>query len=390
MRVLHVIPSISRFDGGPSNAIWQMVDSLEAASKENTFDTTVVTTNYEQNGKRFERGALASELRKASLICLPLTFEPYKISLRAMFWLLRNIRTFDVVHTHAMFSFLPIFAALVARVGRVPYIMRPLGTLNAYGLSHRRPFAKRISVALLERPLLMHAFAVHCTSEAEVLDVRAVCPQASVSVIPLAVSDFEAAPELAIRKLLGERVAIPVVLYLSRLDPKKNVEVVLQSASTLAKSGKRFTLLMAGDGDADYVQSLHSLATQLGIDEHVIWAGRIDGEKKTAAFSTASVFVLSSHNENFGIAVAEALAAGVPCVVSPGVAISAEVQAFGAGYVVAPQGDAFAEAISTLLDDDALRARASAAAKKLATEQFSYSAMGERLEALYLAASKKV
>ncbi len=388
-KVLHVIPSVSCSDGGPSNAIWQMIDSLCVKSEKNKFDTTVVTTDYEQNGQRLDCGLMRAQARNADLVCLPLTLQIYKVSLQAFVWLVRNIRYYDVVHTHAMFSSLPVFAALTSCLFGIPYVMRPLGTLNAYGLSTRRSLAKQISIALLERPLLKRAFAVHCTSEAEVLDVLDICPQAKTSVIPLCVSNFEPTSDSAVRALLGDRFGTPIILYLSRLDPKKNVEVLLHAASAFANSGKRFTLLIAGDGDAAYVRSLHSLATRIGIDGHVVWAGRVHGKEKAAALSAATVFVLPSRTENFGIAAAEALAAGIPCVLSPGVAISAEVRTFGAGLVVDPEGSAVAAAIASLLENDALRARASCAAKKLAIEYFSQTAMGDRLRALYVSASKK-
>jgi glycosyltransferase involved in cell wall biosynthesis len=388
MKVLHVIPSVSRFDGGPSNAIWRMVDSLPTEVEQSKFESTILTTDYEQTGTRIANTAGIAQSPNAQLVCLPLTFFTYKVSLRAFLWLLGNIRRYDVVHTHAMFSFLPMAAALIARAYKVPYIMRPLGTLNAYGLSQRRPFAKRISIALLERPLLRRAFAVHCTSEAEVKDVLDICPHADTAVIPLSVESFDPASEDAVRALLGARFSAPVVLYLSRLDPKKNIEVLLAAATILVDAGKRFTLLIAGDGETAYVASLHALATRLGLDEYVLWAGRVDGEKKAAALSCASVFVLPSYTENFGIAAAEALAAGIPCVLSPGVAISAEVRASGAGLVVEPTAESFATAIARLLDDDALRARARGAARKLAAAQFSQTAMGERLRGLYVSALK--
>ena len=80
--------------------------------------------------------------------------------------------------------------------------------------------------------------------------------------------------------------------------------------------------------------TLQALARDLAIDDHVNWLGYVDGDRKRDVLAAASAFVLTSYSENFGVAVAEALAAGLPCVVSQGVALSAEIEKSGAGIVV--------------------------------------------------------
>lgn len=377
MRVLHVIPSLSRVHGGPSNAIWGMANALMGRGVE----VTVLTTDNDGPGHRSAAETVADR-NGVHVVMLPQTVEFYTTSLRSIGWMIRHVRHFDVVHTHALFSFMPVIAAWVARWRGVPVIVRPLGTLNAYGLSVRRPFLKRLSVALIERPILRGAFAVHCTSEPEVEDVLAVCPQAKTVVIPLSVPPFERAPDAAIHALLGDRTG-PVVLFLSRLDPKKNIEVLLHAFTLLATERESLTLLIAGDGDAAYVQSLRLRAKALHIEQKVVWAGRIEGVPKAAALSVATVFALPSHSENFGIAAAEALAAGVPCVLSPGVAISAKVADCGAGMVAEATAHATANAIRLYLDSPERRAAASRAARKMAAREYSEEAIGERLVKLY-------
>ena len=378
MKVLHVIPSLSRVHGGPSNAIWTMAKALTGRG----YEVTVLTTDNDGSGRR-SAAEPAVDRDGVRIVMLPQTSEFYTTSLRSIGWLIRHVRHFDVVHTHALFSFIPVIAAWVARWRGVPLIVRPLGTLNAYGLSVRRPLLKRVSLALIERPILRNAFAVHCTSEAEVRDVLAVCPQAKTVVIPLSVPAFDRAPDAAIRALLGDRSG-PVVLFLSRMDPKKNIEVLLDAFALLLAERNSLTLLIAGDGDAAYVQSLRARAKALRIDKQVLWAGRVDGVTKAAALSAATVFALPSHSENFGIAAAEALAAGVPCVLSPGVAIAAQVADCGAGIVAEATATATADAIAVYLDSPDRREAASRAARQMAVREYSEEVMGARLAALYV------
>jgi glycosyltransferase involved in cell wall biosynthesis len=202
-------------------------------------------------------------------------------------------------------------------------------------------------------------------------------------------------------QLAGARI----ILYLSRLDPKKNVEGLLKAFSLLGKpdpanppssmgrmvwegesvytANNDLVLVIAGEGTPAYVARLHKLARELGLGERVLWAGQLGGDVKAGALAAARVFVLPSFSENFGIAAAEALLAGLPCVLGKGVAISGEVAAAGAGLAVAPEPKEIARALRKILDDEALRTDMGQRAAALAKERFSLDAMGRGLKDLY-------
>jgi glycosyltransferase involved in cell wall biosynthesis len=143
--------------------------------------------------------------------------------------------------------------------------------------------------------------------------------------------------------------------------------------------------MIAGAGTSEYVAQLRNLAAQLGIADRVLWAGHIDGDLKAAAFARADVFALPSFSENFGIAAAEALAAGLPSVLGRGVAIAGEVADAGAALVVDADPASIAAALSHLLRDDALRAGMASAASRFAQKNYSIAAMGQALNKLYSA-----
>jgi glycosyltransferase involved in cell wall biosynthesis len=131
------------------------------------------------------------------------------------------------------------------------------------------------------------------------------------------------------------------------------------------------------------VTELQRLAKELGLADRVVWTGFLDGELKAAAFAASQVFVLPSYSENFGIAAAEALMAGLPCVLGEGVAISEDVADAGAGLTVTTDAKVIADAIRKLLDDESLRVGMSRRAAALAADRFSLEAMGRSLHALY-------
>lgn len=126
---------------------------------------------------------------------------------------------------------------------------------------------------------------------------------------------------------------------------------------------------------------MHERAAQHGLGDRVLWTGRLEGELKRAALAAATLFVLPSHSENFGIALLEAMAAGLPCISTPGVALAAE--AGDAVRVIAAEAGALATAVRDLLDDVDERARLGAAARELARRRYTLLAMGRSLKAWY-------
>jgi glycosyltransferase involved in cell wall biosynthesis len=175
----------------------------------------------------------------------------------------------------------------------------------------------------------------------------------------------------------------PCVLFLSRLDAKKNIEGLLDAVALLKAGLPALRLLVAGDGAPVYVAGLKARAAALGISQQVTWAGYVEGSRKSAAFAAADVFVLPSYSENFGIAAAEALAAGLPCVLGRGVAIATDVVQAHAGVAVDTDAQSIADSLRRIIVDKQGLARMSANASRLAQEHFSMQAMGARLKQLY-------
>ncbi len=377
MKVLHVIPSLSWVHGGPS----QTIRTMERALSVEGVEVLVATTDDDGRGKRIER-ELGVPLQEEGgvRIYFRKRVEFYCIAPGMILWLWRNVRNHDCVHIHALFSFTSSVAALIARARGVPYIVRPLGVLNQYAISDGKFGLRQLSLHFLERPILRRAALVHCTSAQEVEDVRAV-EAASKCVVRALAIDLPALDRNSVRDA-GQLN----VLYLSRLDPKKNVESLLSAWRDVVARIPNARLKIAGSGEAAYVEKLRAAAGALGVDASVEWAGHVSGDVKSACFREADVFVLPSFAENFGIAVAEALSYALPCVVARGVALSDEVAAQSAGLRVEPTADAISSALIQALTDLAWRAKASLAARRLAESNFSVEALGVGLVEMYRSA----
>jgi glycosyltransferase involved in cell wall biosynthesis len=379
-RVLQVIPSVSPVHGGPSAAI-RLIEKALAGSG---WAIETATTDDDGPGRR-----LAARARDAlgeggvRRWYFDKSTERYKAAWSFLPWIRRNVSHYDVVHIHALFSFLSVAAAMAARRAGVPYVVRPLGVLNRYGMTQRRPALKRLSVKFVEGPLLRNAAAVHFTAEAERDEAAELGLELNPVVIPLAIEPGghgDAGRLLARHPGMKDHVR---VLYLSRIDPKKNLEGLIDAMALLREKGRPVSLMIAGGGVPAYVGELERRAAGRGLADRVHWLGTLDGDDKRDALAAADIFALPSFSENFGIAAAEALADGIPCVVGRGVALSALIERGGAGLAVETTPDSIADAIDHYLLSPSAREDAGAAGRMLARDELSVDRMRERLVDLY-------
>jgi glycosyltransferase involved in cell wall biosynthesis len=296
-------------------------------------------------------------------------------------WLAKHVRDYDLVHIHALFSYAALPAALVAHRAGVPYIVRPLGTLNRWGMENRRPWLKKLSFRLIESHIVAGAAGIHYTCEQERVEAGELGVSANPLVIPNAV-EVPAREARTPRTLPNGR---RVILFLSRLDRKKGLDLLFEAFARVRSECPSAVLVLAGTGDPDWVACLKEMAERLGIASDVVWAGFLTGEVKWAALSDADVFVLPSYSENFGIALVEALACGCPVVLSDQVGIHREIALAGAGIVTPCRVAELAAALLEVLGDAKLRSRLCENGVRLARQQFSLEAVSRQLAAAYAA-----
>ncbi|MBV9279273.1 MAG: glycosyltransferase [Chloroflexi bacterium] len=346
----------------------------------------VVTTD--DNGAGRAAVPLDGPVTEAGVVrrYLPRQTRFYTFSWPLTWWLAGHISGYDLVHIHALFSYPSTPAALYARRHGVPYIVRPLGTLNRWGFHHRRPWLKRLSFHLLERRILAGAAAVHFTSEQELAEARELGVPFRPAVIPLGIDAepfthlpspdafYRAHPCLAGR---------PITLFLSRFHAKKGLDLLLPAFARLLALQPDAALVLAGDGEPAFVDQLRAECVRLGIADSVVWTGFLRGADKLAAMAAADVFALPSYSENFGIAAVEAMAAGLPVVVSDQVAVSREIADCGAGLVVPCETESLTAALISLHHDADLRERLSRTGRRLVQDRFSLGATTRRLVSLY-------
>jgi glycosyltransferase involved in cell wall biosynthesis len=413
VNVLHIIPSVSARQGGPSVAIKAITGALARLG----VNVTVATTDDDGPSSRL-KVPLGIALREDNVTYFYFgrNLLQYKVSFGLMKWLRANLANFDLVHIHALFSFSSTVAARVARKHAVPYVVRPLGVLNRWGMENRRRIPKLVSFHLVELPILLHSAAIHYTSDAERAEAASLDPQLAnhhSATISLPIERAEPGDAEVFRARYPALKKHKMILFLSRIHPMKGLELLMDAFAMLREKNKDVALVIAGEGEESYVRELKkrgarsreqgALSTERGgwsrgseeedkegegnDQEHeqddVIWTGHLSGEMKAAALAAADVFVLPSASENFGIAAAESLAAGVPTIVSEEVALSKDIRQYDAGVVVKRDVRQLAEAINDLLSNKERAEVLAANEERLVNERYSPEAVGKALKDLY-------
>lgn len=302
-------------------------------------------------------------------------------------WLAQHSRDYEVVHIHAVFSYAALPAAIFARLAGVPYIVRPLGVLNRWGMQNRRPWLKRLSFNLIERQLLAWAALIHFTSEQEKTEAAELGLSTPSIVLPLGIDVPElnraGVPADWYTKRFPALAGRTILLFLSRIDPKKGLDLLLEAFAEAHRQQPHLALVLAGEGAADFVGKLQAQVERLQLAADVVWAGFIAGSDKAAALAGADVFVLPSYSENYGIAVVEAMAAGVPVVISDQVGLSSDVGDAQAGLVVPCEMTPLTQALMELGQDSDRRKYMGQQGRALVQERFSTTVATQRLIEVY-------
>ncbi|MDJ1168136.1 glycosyltransferase [Roseofilum sp. BLCC_M154] len=388
MKVLHVIPSLSPSRGGPTEVALNLVKYL----RQSGVDAEIATTN--DNGA--ENAQLLDvplnqrvDYRGVPVWFLSLASPPnqgvslgrdrgFLFSPALTRWLWQNVPNYDILDNHYLFSYASTCAGAIARWHKVPYTVRTMGQLSPWALAQSRR-KKQLYSLLIERRTLNQAAAIHCTSNGEALDVRNYGITAPTVTIPLGVDLPEIQPDAKAK--LRAKYDIPldatIILFLSRLHYKKRPDLLIEALHQVQSKRPNLYLLLAGSGDPEYIEQLKQLLHQLDLHHCTRFTGFVTGQDKDLVLQGSDLFVLPSFSENFGIAVVEAMAAGLPVIITPEVQIAPEIEQANAGLIVEGNREFVASAIAQLLASDSKLLGQNA--QTLVKKCYSWPAIAEQL-----------
>lgn len=373
MKILHIIPDLSPAMGGPVTAVRGM--SIAQAAMGHS--VSIVSTGASSENILGLNGV------KVSLFPYSLFYWRFSPSLgRALPGLINES---DIIHIHTIWEYPTYAAAKACRKLSKPYILRPCGMLDRWSLS-QSAWKKKLYLRLIASSVITDAAAIHFTSEEEKINSLVAGNEKRGVVIPLGLPESTyqdlPGPEAFIRRfpdLRGKRI----LLFLSRLHYKKQPDVVIKAFHKISAMDDRLVLVIAGSGDYQYLSELQTLARELGISDRVIFTGLLNAIAVREAMCAAYIFVLPSLQENFGIAVAEAMAAGCPVIVSEQVNLAAEIRSANAGIVCKSDIEETAAAMQRLINDNKLRTDMGANGRELILNKFTWAKIAIDMISVY-------
>ena len=385
MKILHVIASVNPKNGGPIEGIHQLVIAF---SKTNVQITVVCTDPPD--------APWLASIRSINVIATGPAYLGYSFCPKLLPWLRANVSLFDVVVVNGLWQYSGFAVWRVLAGTKKPYFVFTHGMLDPW-FKHTYPL-KHLKKWLYwpwgEYRVLRDARAVIFTCEEERLLARQSfwLYRANEAITSYGTSSPPGnGTELAQRflatqpQLQGKRV----VLFLSRIQVKKGCDLLLDAFAQVAKLDASLHLLMAGPDQTGWAVGLKALTDKLGISDRISWPGMLQGDDKWGAFYAAEVFCLPSHQENFGIVVAEALACGKPVLISNKVNIWREIESDAAGIVDTDTVEGTVRNLQRWLAlDSKAYANMSERARQCFRTRFHMQQAAERLVEIYLGHSR--
>ncbi len=291
IRVNQTIESIDVEIGGPARSVTHLINAQLECSDNIEIDLlTMETVNPIISKFNYDKGKIIFFKRK-----------------------LEFINNYDLYHGHGLWLMAVHKMVKQARKKNRPYIITIRGMLESWSLQQGE-IKKKLALKLYQYSDLKNADCLHATAPMEVLSIRALGLKNPVAMIPNGINLNEF-PESVPVKSLGKKK----ILFLSRIHPKKGIENLIKAWLLLDNSVREgWVIEIVGNGDFSYIQKLNKLIKSSKIEDEIHLLPPVFGEKKIELYRNASLFVLPTFSENFGVVIAEALASYTPVITTKG------------------------------------------------------------------------
>jgi glycosyltransferase involved in cell wall biosynthesis len=382
MKILHVIANLAPRYGGPSKACWEMARAVAQLGHE----VSIYTTN--QDGPGELAVPLDQPVRQdgVEIRYFPIqaprfwgTSLPLALALR------QKIPAVDLAHIHSLYLFHNLVAGHYCRRYAIPYLVRPQGILDPY-IYRRHRWRKRLMEHLFENRNIRRAAALHFTTAEEAELAAPFSFQTPGLVVPLGINydEFAVLPEPgSFRRRYPEIGNNPIILFFGRINFKKGLDILARAFGAVARRRPDIHLVIAGPDNEGWGARVRTWLDEEGVLSRATFTGMLLGPDKFAVLRDASLFVLPSYSENFGLAVIEAMAAGLPVIISDKVNIWQEVHTEGAGRVIPCDAPALADQILNLLDDPEEAFGMGQKGRALVKDRFQWPMIGRSLAEAY-------
>ncbi len=372
MKILQVVTDFSPKWGGVYQSVLGFSNFLKNDTELSIFSTfrEEQSENQKIQGlKQFSFGASAK----------------YQFSFEIKQALEKLIPQYDLIHIHGLWQFPLSYAAACARRFHVPYVYHIHGMLNKWPVRHHS-FRKQIYAVLWEHENLNAADAIVCVTADEEKSVRDFQIKAPISVIPNGVYRSEIEARTTQKRFIEKNPHLAgkiLLLFLRGIHPKKGINLLLRAFQNVTGQMPDAHLIIAGpEEDKNHAGQLKAFVSSRQLSKAVTFFGPVFGQSKKELLSSADLFVLSSHDEAFSIAVLEAMAHELPVLITRDCSFS-DVASAQAGLVVDYDVNQLTDAMQRLVQNQKLRQKMGQNARELVESQYLWEVVAPKLKTLY-------
>ncbi len=382
MKILQVTPSYipSYKHGGIPGAVHELCTSLVARGQE----VLVITTNVNAGECLNVETNKIVNVDGVNVIYCPVNFPKYYFYSKDLKNMVKeNILNFDIVHIQSIYSYPTAVTAHYCRKYKKPYLINPMGSLDPSMIRLRSYFRKNFYIKLIERHNIEKAKAIQVATDYEKDRFISLGMDTPVVVIPVSLcpAKYEN-PGTSLKEKYPELKGKRIVLFLGRIHVKKGLDLLAEAFKEVCKDTEDVFLVIAGPDDG-YEEKIRDIFKKLGIMGRVVFTGLLAGNDKLAAFYDSELFVLSSYGENFAIAALEAMACGLPVVVTNKVGLYPDITEYNAGLVTDCEPGQIAKGIIDLLKDESLRKSMGANGRRLVKDRCSAERIADKRIGIY-------
>lgn len=385
MKILHIVPTYipAWIYGGPIRSVHALCKKMVEMGHQ----VDVFTTNI--NGRGVSNVPLSSfveldGVRIKYFECNKFLKRIYYSSgMRAS--LVREIRTYDVVHLHSVFLWPTWFAAKICIKNKTPYILSPRGMLVNELIQKKNSIIKKLYIKFIESKNIKNAKFIHCTSKLEKLELQNI----KLKLPPVVVIANGLLEGTENNFKITQSVTPPFpesgyILYIGRINWKKGLDRIVE-AMTYMSIGE---LVIAGNEDG-YIEELKNKCSDLGLNHRVYFIGQVIGKDKEQLIKNSALVVLPSYSENFGNTLIEAMSLGKCVACTPGVGLAEEIKSFKAGYVLPESPKLIGIYMNQIMNDQEQLLQRGRNGQLLFINNFSWHSLAQKFEELYQKAASE-
>jgi glycosyltransferase involved in cell wall biosynthesis len=371
MKILCIIPfyyPAFKF-GGP-------IASVHGLNKElvrNNVSVTVFTTNAGQNERVLPN--LEYNIDGVKVVYFN-SISSWFFSINMTKFLKNSISEFDCIYVNGLWNYPAAAACYYSRLFNRPYIIAPRGMLYRYTMG-KKIWKKWPYYQLISKIDIRGASAIHYTSNDEATQCHSrLGLKNKALVIPNGIDLFSSKQRVSGNSLREKYPVLKgkkVILFLSRLSWKKGLDILVEAFDIVAREERNVHLLIVGPDENDYRKKISKWLSNKGIEDKVTFTGMLEGVEKNDAYVVGDIFTLPSYSENFGMVVAEAMASGMPVVISDQVGLCDDVKNSGSGIVIEVNAKQLSEALMHLLENPGLSSKMGSRGKALVFSKYNWN-----------------